>query len=212
LLSRWLVVGLVFFAIAAPVAHADGDPASDYLLTASVFLPPDTGISSKDAAQLRALLLSARKQGYTLHVAVIASRYDMGSVTVLFDRPLLYAPFLSQELRFYYKKRVLVVTPAGDAIANDGNRDPAETKLLKGLPVAKPFQGAALAAATEHAIRVLTTHAGVHVTAATIAPKSGSSENEDRLVIVAGVAVLLAIGGAFTWLRRRAAAPRREQR
>jgi hypothetical protein len=212
LLSRSVIVALVLLAVAAPVARADGDPASDYLLTQSLFVPPDTGVSSKDAAQLRALLLSARNQGYTLHVAVIASRYDMGSVTVLFDRPLLYAPFLSQELRFYYKKRVLVVTPVGDAIANNGNRDPIEQKLLTGLPPAKPFQGAALAAATERAIRVLTTHAGVHVVAATIAPKGGGGENEDRLVIVAGVAVLLAIGGAFTWLRRRAATPRREQR
>jgi hypothetical protein len=203
---------LALCAVAAPVARADGDPASDWLLQRFLFIPPDTGVSSGDSARLTSLLHSAHAQGYTLHVAVIPTRYDMGSVTVLFGKPRQYAPFLSQELRFFYKGRVLVVMKNGYAIARNGRSDRAEQQVLDTLALPVPFRGAALAAATETAIRRLAAHAGVHVVAAPIKRGGGSSTTRDRILIGAGAAVLLALAAVFSVWRRSGASARRRAR
>ena len=139
-------------------------------------MPPDTALSAADTTQLNDLLKATRSAGYTIHVALIASQYDMGSVTILFKQPKLYAPFLSQELRFYYKGRVLVVMPNGYAVANDGKRDPTEQAVIAKLVPPKPFSGAPLAAAASQAVRALAQHAGVDVkTLPSINPGSSGS-------------------------------------
>ena len=195
-----LLLALVF----VPFAHADGDPASDYLLQRASFVPPDAGLSSSDTSQLNALLRAAREAGYTVHVALIASQYDMGSVTVLFKEPKQYAPFLSQELKFIYKGRVLVVMPNGYAIARDGKTDPEEQAVLDKLAPPSPFAGATLAAATSRAIRALAAHAGVKVSALpTVKPSAGSSTNDDRIYIAIGAVILVALAGGVTFWRRR---------
>jgi hypothetical protein len=190
--------------VVVPFARADGDPASDYLLTRLSFVPPDSALSAADTAQLNALLTATRSAGYTIHVALIASRYDMGSVTVLYKQPKLYAPFLSQELRFYYKGRVLVVMPNGYSIARDGKRDPAEQAIVEKLAPPTPFSGASLAAAASNAVRALAAHAGVNVkTLPSIKAGSSGSSSRDRILIGAGAIVLLLLVGAVTSLRRR---------
>jgi hypothetical protein len=195
-----VLLALVF----VPLARADGDPASDYLLTQLSFVPPDSALSAADTAQLNGLLRATRSAGYTIHVALIASRYDLGSVTVLYKQPKLYAPFLSQELRFYYKGRVLVLMPNGYAIANDGKRDPAEEAIVANLPLPKPFSGAPLAAAASTAVRALAAHAGVDVKALpSIKAGSSGSSSSDRILIGAGAIVLLGLIGAVTVTRRR---------
>lgn len=195
-----LLLALVF----VPFARADGDPASDYLLQRASFVPPDAGLSSSDTSQLNALLRAARVAGYTVHVALIASQYDMGSVTVLFKEPKQYAPFLSQELKFIYKGRVLVVMPNGYAIARNGKTDPAEQAVLDKLAPPSPFAGATLAAATSRAIRALAAHAGVKVSALpTVTPSAGSSTNDDRIYIAIGAVILVALAGGVTFWRRR---------
>jgi hypothetical protein len=203
-LAAGVAAVIVVALLLAPLARADGDPASDWLLARPVFFPPDAGISSADQKALTSLLHSAKAQGYTLKVAVIASRYDMGSVTVLYKRPHDYAPFLSQEVRFLYKGRVLVLTPNGYAIARNGKRDPAEQRIVAGLPLAKPFQGAPLAAATENAVRKLAAGAGIVLPATPVASSSGGSTARDRLLIGIGAAVLLLAAGGVSYRRRRA--------
>jgi hypothetical protein len=195
-----LLLALVF----VPLARADGDPASDYLLQAPSFVPPDTALSSYDTTQLNALLRAAKTAGYTVRVALIASRYDMGSVTILFKKPKLYAPFLSQELKFLYQGRTLVVMPNGYAIARDGKPDPGEQAVLDKLPPPNPFAGAGLAADTASAVRALATHAGVKVGALPkLKASSGNSTNDDRIYIAAGAVVLLTLAGGVVFWRRR---------
>jgi hypothetical protein len=207
-LRRALLIALLLGLVAAPLAHADGDPASDWLIGQSTFVPPDAGVSKADQQGLVAMLSSAKAQGYLLRVAVIASAYDMGSVTVLDNHPHLYAPFLSQELRFVYKGRILVVMPSGFAIARDGKRDPAEQRVLAKLPPPKPFQGAPLARATENAVRKLASHAGI-VIAAPPPPSGGATSNShDRILIVIGAAVLVLIAAGVSFWRRRARSAR----
>jgi hypothetical protein len=121
-LRRLALLVLLAALVVIPAAHADGDPASDYLLGLQSFVPPDAGFSNTDKQRLTQLLTGARHGtpipgaapgGYTIRAAVIASRYDLGSVTILDKKPKLYAHFLSQELRFVYKKRLLVVMTSG---------------------------------------------------------------------------------------------------
>ena len=211
-LAAGVAAVVIVALLLAPLARADGDPASDWLLTRPAFFPPDAGVSSADQKALTQLLLSAKAQGYTLRVALISSQYDMGSVTVLWKRPTDYAPFLSQELRFLYKQRVLVVMPNGFAIAKNGKRDSAEQSVVAKLAVPKPFAGAPLAAATETAVRKLAAGAGIVLPRTTIGSSSGSSSTRDRVLIgVGALVVLLVAAGVSYWRRRARSAPGRSR-
>ena len=93
---------------AAPLARADADPASDYLLGQSTFVPPDDGIPRAYADQLNATVREAKARGYTIRVALIGSRYDLGSIGSVFGQPKQYARFLGKELTLVYHGRLLV--------------------------------------------------------------------------------------------------------
>jgi hypothetical protein len=203
---------LALCAAAAPLAHAHGDPAGEWLLERFLFMPPDAGVSSGDTERLTSLLRAAHRQGYTLHVAVIPTRYDLGEQAVLFDQPHRYALSLSQDLRAAYEGRVLVVMRSGYAIARDGRVDPADQRALDGLAPPSPFQAGALAAATEQAIRRLTGHAGVHLAVAPIRVSGGSSTTRDRITIGVAAAILVTLAGALSAWRRSGAAARRRAR
>jgi hypothetical protein len=214
-LRRVALLALLALLVAVPAARADADPASDYLLSLQTFVPPDAGVSKADQQQLTQLVTSARSGGYTIRVAVIASRYDLGSVTILDKRPKLYAHFLSQELRFLYKQRVLVVMANGYGIARGGKPAPAEQKIVDRLPPPTAMHGSALVAATERAVRTLANHAGVQTVATPIpaAATTKSTTTRDRVVIAAvALAVLCATIVVFLyrrWLRGPAAPARR---
>ena len=188
--------------LAVPAALADGDPASDYLLTYQAFVPPDDGIPAAYANQLTELLTAERKAGYTIRVALIGTRYDMGSVVVLYRMPKAYARFLGQELFFVYKGRLLVVMPNGYGVSKGGKALPAEEAIADKLPVAGAG-GAQLAMAATRAVRALAAASGVHVALPPLRGSKGTSTNQERLEIGVGAAILLALGGGLTLLRRR---------
>src|SRR5437764_13595429 len=122
-----MVIAVVAFALCcAPVALADGDPASDFLLGQSVFVPPDDGVPDANAKQLESVVASAKAGGYEIRVALIGTRYDMGSVVALYRHPKPYARFLGQELYFVYKGRLLVVMPNGYGVSRGGKAQPPE--------------------------------------------------------------------------------------
>ncbi len=123
------ILCLVVCALAAGLvtssARADGDPASDYLIGQQVFLGYDAKIPPPLERKLVAAVASANKNGFPIKVAVISSRYDMGSVPELFGKPQAYARFLDAEDskcwwggscgsgRFKTTTRLLVVMPTG---------------------------------------------------------------------------------------------------
>jgi len=200
--SAAAILCLLAVAMTARAAQADGDPASDYLLSQQAFVSPNARVSSSDTMQLLALLTAARERGYTIRVAVIQSRYDLGAVTVLDKKPRLYARFLSQELRFIYKKRLLVVMPNGYGIANGGRPVPAEQAVLDRLSPAGTLDGGALVAAAVTALRALTAHAGVPIA---VTRSSGDNTTRNRIAAACAVAVLLLLlAGGWTYGRRRA--------
>jgi hypothetical protein len=197
-----VILVAVVFLLAAPVARADGDPASDYLLGTSAFVPPDANVSSADAQQLRKVLASARARGYQIRVALLANTYDMGSVATLFRQPRQYARFLGQELFFVYKGRLLVVMPNGYGVTRGGKLLSTEQRIVGGLP-APGNDGHALAAGAITAVRKLAAAAGITVPLPKLA--ATKSHNGDWFLI--GIVALgAAVGGAAAiafWYRTR---------
>ena len=118
--ARAVLLALAVLFVAAPAARADGDPASDYLLSQPTFLPPDAGIPTAYQNQLNQIVADAKANHYEIRVALIATPYDLGSVSVLNNKPKQYARFLGQELAFIYRGRLLVVMPNGLGVSRNG--------------------------------------------------------------------------------------------
>jgi hypothetical protein len=141
----------------APVALADGDPASDVLPAQAVFLPYPAP-SAAVAAPLRRLVASANTGGNRVKVAVIGSRRDLGSVPVLFGKPTAYARFLGLELGQLYAGVLVIVMPAGVGVYDGGRSTAPQTRALAGLVPAKGANGLARTATTA-VERLLAAHA-----------------------------------------------------
>jgi hypothetical protein len=121
----------------APVAGADGDPASDVLLVEDAFYPYSPAVSKGLAERLHGATTAARAAHYTTKVALIASPNDLGAATVLFGKPQSYAQFLAAETRELASYQLLlVVMPGGYGVSGGG---PGAQRLLAGLP--KPAGG-----------------------------------------------------------------------
>jgi hypothetical protein len=189
--------------VAAPAARADGDPASDYLLSQPTFLPPDAGIPTAYQNQLNQIVADAKANHYEIRVALIATPYDLGSVSVLNNKPKQYARFLGQELAFIYRGRLLVVMPNGLGVSRNGKAVPTYQAVVDRLP-APGKDGAALASAATRAVAKLAASSGVLLT---VPPLKGATskpnQNYERVVIA--VVAALAVAGlvAVRLLRRR---------
>jgi hypothetical protein len=189
----------------ASTALADGDPASDYLLTQSTFLSPYDGhISASEGRKLDAMLASAQKQGFPLKLAVIVTRYDLGAVPILFRRPQTYAKFLAQEIYYYSKGELLVVMPNGYGLSQaKGSVPKADRAALATLPAFDTKDGPALAAAAERAVTALAARRGLQLSAS--GSSGGSSAWVERGEIAGGALILGSLGAAAAvlWRRRR---------
>lgn len=195
-----VVAGAALASIAAPQARADGDPASDYLLTQKVFFPFDVKVPKATQQQLLALVDEANSKGYTIRVAVIGSSYDLGSIISLWQKPQTYAHFLGAELTFVYKNRLLVVMPNGFGFYRDGRSGAPERAILAKIPI-KPG-GAGLAAASTAAVHALAKASGVTLSGTTSA--APSTRSHDRLVIIIAALAALAVAVVLrVALRRR---------
>ena len=202
-----LLAAVAAAAAIAPAAVADGDPASDYLITQPAFFPFDAHIDKATSNELLALLAASKKAGFEIRVAVIATRYDLGSVPVLYRKPVQYARFLGQELFYWYKHELLVVMPNGFGVYRHGPAPAADPAAVAALPPPGTTAGNALVEAGMRAVRALAVRRGIdlsHVTAA----GSRSSTGSDRIAIAIGAAAALALAAGLVFLRRRRAAPR----
>jgi len=197
---RLLAAAVEAASIAVPAAHADGDPASDYLLSQKTFIPFDAKVPKGNAEQLNAIVADATANGFTIRVALISSEFDLGAVPSLWRKPKTYAHFLGQELFFVYKNRLLVVMPNGYGVSRGGKPLASAQRVVDKL--SKPGEGGtALASAATRAVQRLAASSGVRIA---IPPASaGSSSNSDRIVIAAiagGIVLLLGAGYAATRL------------
>ena len=198
------VLLLALAALAVPgSAGANGDPASDVLLTSQVYVPFEAPISKSAAKELRDTVAAANARGYTIRVALIAFTGDLGTAVSLWGHPQDYSKFLWSELAFVYKNRLLVVMTAGFGFYNRRKPVAKERRVLaKVKPGKTPTP---LAQSASEAVRALAASAGV-----TLPKASGDSSSRDRLIILGAAAVAFAAVLLFPtrWLRRRTPTPR----
>jgi hypothetical protein len=179
--------------------HANGDPASDYLLVQSVFLPFDAKIDAKASAQLSDTIRAADSAGFKVKVAVIGSRYDLGTAFSLFNKAERYSEFLGLEISFQFRGHLIVVMPNGFGTSISGKKDPRGIKALKSLrPPGRDATNEVKAATT--AVRRLAAAYG-HPLAPAVG--GGGSQTRDRLTIAAGIVALLALLAGIVFLRKR---------
>lgn len=187
----------------APAALADADPASDVLYTQSVFYSFDRLPSDAAQARLNETVKRAKKAGYPIRVALIATAPDLGGVTLLWGKPRQYARFLGLELTYTFKGPLLVVMPAGLGYNEPGKSPKAAYALLRSVRLGSGDDAQAdaaveaisrLAAAAGHPIKV---------------PPRGSSSSDhttrNRLIIALAGLVLAQVLVAIHLLRRRGA-------
>jgi hypothetical protein len=185
---RALVAAAALALLAVPAASANGDPASDVLLTQQVFVGPEVPLSQSDLDELTKTVAEANKRGYPIRVALIAFTGDLGTALSLWGHPQPYSKFLWSELSFVYDKRVLVVMPSGFGVYNGKRPVTKEQRALANLQAGK--SPAALAQSATQAVRALAASGGVDVPSY----KTKSTASRDRLIIAAaGLAILLII-------------------
>jgi hypothetical protein len=184
-------------------ARADGDPASDVLTSQTLFLAQDAGVPAAQQAQLGAELSAARRSGYQIRVAIIASSADLGSVTELWRQPQTYAKFLGQELSLVYRGPLLVVMPNGFGTYRLG-------RAAAGQPVLTDVRVRGLGATALAAIQRLASASGhaLPVPSATAPPKPGENDTVSWIVFAIGGA-LIAGAWAFSLRARPPHLPRR---
>ena len=190
-MKRLFLLVLVLFAFVGATAHADGDPASDYLLGTKVFIPFDLKVPKAKQQELTRVVQNANASGYTIRVAVIGSLYDMGAVVSLWKKPRPYAKFLGAELQFVYKNRLLVVMPQGFGFNWPRHPTAKEYALLDKITIPPGSVGLVDAAQTE--VQGLATAAGVKIVSH--GSSGGENTTHDRIVIILGAvgAVLVAV-------------------
>jgi hypothetical protein len=205
-----LLAALLGALLLAPLARADGDPASDYLITYQVFYPYYSNTPKKELSALEATVADANKRGYPIRVAVITSPYDLGSLSALWGKPQPYARFLATELSFVYQSRLLIVSPAGfgyvDGVKVTNGQpkvvvSPATLAKLRSVPIGKGTTG--LLVSADKAVRKLAASAGQPLPLEKGSSGSGGSGMDTLWIAVIGVAALLLIVGIEIWRRRR---------
>jgi hypothetical protein len=204
-------------SVATPIARADGDPASDYLIGQQVFLSYDAKIPTAAANKLVAAVASANRNGFPVRVALIWSSYDLGSVSELFRKPRTYAHFLDVEDsqcwwggscgsgRFKTTTRLVVVMPNGLGFAQWKHSPVSGYRTLAGITV-NPTPTGLAAAATSAVVRLAGADGVKVLTAGSPASPVASSGNRDsRTAIIAAVVAALLIGIVARFLIRRRA-------
>ncbi|MGH2859040.1 MAG: SCO family protein [Solirubrobacteraceae bacterium] len=222
LAARWtvwwravVVAVALLVALDCSPAWADGDPASDVLLSQVSFLPADAGFSGAQQARLNALLDAAARGGYPVRVAVIPSAYDLGSITALWKKPETYARFLGAELSLVYKHPLVVVMPAGIGLNWPGHSVASAQREVAQVRVGSGAAG--LLGGAEAAVGQLLSAAGVHLSSASqttdaasasasasqSAPSTARSAGGPSPALLASIAlaVAIALAAALLWPR-----------
>jgi hypothetical protein len=181
-------------------ALADGDPASDYLINQQLFLPFKADLSGNDAKELTGILEDSKQHGFPLKVAVISSRYDLGSVPSLFGKPEEYASFLGQEDFYFWKSELLVVMPQGYGLYKHSGVHPGDRAVLARLHPPRTSAIPLLIASAQRAVRALAARRGLTLSSRA---STAASPWRDRAEIIAGVLVLCAIGIVVRLVLRR---------
>ena len=189
----------------AGTARADGDPASDVLLSDNVFLSYQSPYGSAEGRALEALAKEAKQQHFPMRIAVITQLADMGSVGGLYGKAQRYADFLASEVAFVYRGTLVVVMngkPGGFGVHGPGATPAARRALARmKLPSSSPT-AAELARLGAVAMQRVAAASGHHLAApSAAASKTKTSTRLLRLFLIAALA-LAALGAGATLLAR----------
>ena len=200
-----LVLAAALAGSAAGTARADGDPASDVLLSDNVFLSYQSPYGSAEGRALEALAKQAKEQGFPLRVAVITQIADLGSVGGLYGKAQRYADFLASEITFVYRGTLVVAMngkPGGFGVHGPG-ATPAARRALERMKLASSSLSAAeLARQAAVAMQRVAAASGHHLATPTgAATKTKTSTRLLRLFLIAALA-LAALGAGATLLAR----------
>jgi hypothetical protein len=163
-MKRALLLLFVAFFVCSPAARADGDPASDILLTEDAFFPYAPPVSDKLKTALKDTLKQARSAGYPMKVALINTEADLGAYPNLFNKPQEYANLLNRELATLNPHgdaqkdvHLLIVMPGGYGGSNLGD---GVDKALAGVDIQGDAQSDGLARAAIGAVARIATENG----------------------------------------------------
>jgi hypothetical protein len=206
-----LVVALAALAALPVGGLADGDPASDVLISSSLYTPVAQKISPPVLQQLQKTIEQADAGGFNVRVALILDRTDLGAVPQLYGHPKSYVKLLSAELFYVWKSAVIAVQPAGVGVANIKPLAPAQA-AADTIEVAKPATADALAQAATAAVRKIAPLERSSITftfdgSATASTSSSASSSTTTKVlggVLIVVLVLLFLGQLVVRRRRHA--------
>jgi hypothetical protein len=192
-----LLAVLAAVVLAVPAAQANGDPASDVLITQQVFLPFEAPISKSASDELTKTVAAGNERGFKIRVAVIAFTGDLGTAVSLWRHPQAYAKFLGSELAFVYSNRLLISMPSGFGFYRGRKPVAKERRVLGKIQPGKT--PTALTESTTKAVRALAAADGIALPTSS----KGSTAWRDRLIIAALVLLLLLVLFFPTRLLRR---------
>jgi hypothetical protein len=209
-----LALAAALAGTAAGTARADGDPASDVLLSDNVFLSFQSPYGSAEGRALEALAKQAKEKGFPLRVAVITQLADMGSVGGLYGKAQRYADFLASEITFVYRGTLVVAMngkPGGFGVHGAGATPAARRALERMKLPSSPVTASELARMAAVAMQRVAAASGHRLTAPSAAATKTSSHLL-RLFLIAALA-LAALGAGATLLARwlRGPSPTDEQ-
>ena len=199
-----LALAAALASVVAATACADGDPASDVLLSDNVFLSYNSPYGSKEGRALEALTKEAKQQGFPIRVAVITQIADLGSVGGLYGKAQRYADFLASEIRFVYRGTLVVAMngkPGGFGVHGPGATPAARRALERMKLPSSSLTAAELARLAAVAMQRVAAASGHHLSAPAGATKTKTSSRLLRLFLIAALA-LAALGAGATLLAR----------
>jgi hypothetical protein len=186
-MRRLVLVAAAVALVAVPVARANGDPASDILITNQVYIGPEVPISNADRDALVKTVAAANERGYPIRVALIPFTSDLGTAVSLWGRPQDYAKFLGSELAFVYTKPLLIAMPSGFGVYHRNKPVAEQQRVLARVPPGKT--PAAVAQQTTKAVRALAAANGITLPAVS----GGGHDWRDRAIIAAAGLLVVAL-------------------
>ncbi len=202
-LLRVAMVLVASVAFAPARALADADPPSDVLLLQAVYYPYHPAVSHTLQAQLDDLTARARRAGFPIKVALVASPADLGAVPQLFGHVTRYARFLERELEYNRPQPTLAVMPGGYGTAATG---PHGTSIVARLPAPRTADGMARGAIV--AVERLAAADGRPLSAGGLGSRQSHRGGGTPALLVFAPLALLALGFAAISIRRRRGSPR----
>jgi hypothetical protein len=198
-------LAIVLAGTAAGTARADGDPASDVLLTDNVFLSFQSPYGSAEGRVLEGLAKDAKRQGFPMRVAVITQIADLGAIGGLYGKAQRYADFLGSEIRFVYRGTLVVAMngkPGGFGVHGPGATAAARRALARMKLPRTPLTAAELARLAAVAMQRVAAASGHHLALPSGATTTKKTSTRLLDVFLIAALALTALGGGAALLAR----------